>query len=117
LGIARQVNALAEKARTNKLTGEDLNGGTFTVTNYGTSGSVFQTPIIHQGQAGILGTGAIEKRAVVVSNGSPLEANFGDHLAFKPMMTLALTFDHRVLDGATADAFCVAVKKTLENWQ
>jgi pyruvate/2-oxoglutarate dehydrogenase complex dihydrolipoamide acyltransferase (E2) component len=46
-----------------------------------------------------------------------LEANFGDHLAFKPMMTLALTFDHRVLDGATADAFCVAVKKTLENWQ
>ncbi len=116
VGIARQVNALAEKARTNKLTGEDLNGGTFTVTNYGTSGSVFQTPIIHQGQAGILGTGAIEKRAVVVSNGSPLEANFGDHLAFKPMMTLALTFDHRVLDGATADAFCVAVKKTLENW-
>jgi 2-oxoglutarate dehydrogenase E2 component (dihydrolipoamide succinyltransferase) len=117
LGIARQVNELAEKARANKLTGEDLNGGTFTLTNYGTSGSVFQTPIIHQGQAGILGTGAIEKRAVVVSNGSPLEANFGDYLAFKPMMTLALTFDHRVLDGATADAFCVAVKKTLENWQ
>jgi 2-oxoglutarate dehydrogenase E2 component (dihydrolipoamide succinyltransferase) len=117
LGIARQVNALAEKARTNKLTGEDLNGGTFTVTNYGTSGSVFQTPIIHQGQAGILGTGAIEKRAVVVSNGSPLEANFGDYLAFKPMMTLALTFDHRVLDGATADAFCVAIKKSLENWK
>ncbi|MCE7981204.1 MAG: 2-oxo acid dehydrogenase subunit E2 [Caldilinea sp. CFX5] len=117
LGIARQVNELAEKARTNKLTGEELSGGTFTVTNYGTSGSVFQTPIIHQGQAGILGTGAIEKRAVVVSNGSPLEANFGDHLAFKPMMTLALTFDHRVLDGATADAFCVAMKKTLENWQ
>ena len=117
LGIARQVNALAEKARTNKLTGEDLQGGTFTLTNYGTSGSVFQTPIIHQGQAGILGTGAIEKRAVVVSNGSPLEANFGDYLAFKPMMTLALTFDHRVLDGATADAFCVAVKKTLEHWQ
>lgn len=117
LGIARQVNELAEKARTNKLTGEDLQGGTFTLTNYGTSGSVFQTPIIHQGQAGILGTGAIEKRAVVVSNGSPLEANLGDYLSFKPMMTLALTFDHRVLDGATADAFCVAVKKTLEHWQ
>lgn len=117
LGIARQVNELAEKARANKLTGDDLNGGTFTVTNYGTSGSVFQTPIIHQGQAGILGTGAIEKRAVVVSNGSPLEANLGDYLSFKPMMTLALTFDHRVLDGATADAFCVAIKKTLEHWQ
>lgn len=117
LGIARQVNELADKARTNKLSGDDLQGGTFTVTNYGTSGSVFQTPIIHQGQAGILGTGAIEKRPIVVSNGSPLEANLGDYLTFKPMMTLALTFDHRVLDGATADAFCVAVKKTLENWQ
>lgn len=116
VGIARQVNALAEKARTNKLTSEDLQGGTFTLTNYGTSGSVFQTPIIHHGQAGILGTGAIEKRAVVVSNGSPLEANLGDYLSFKPMLTLALTFDHRVLDGATADAFCVAVKKTLEGW-
>jgi pyruvate/2-oxoglutarate dehydrogenase complex dihydrolipoamide acyltransferase (E2) component len=116
-GIARQVNTLAEKARANKLTGEDLQGGTFTLTNYGTSGSVFQTPIIHQGQAGILGTGTIEKRPVVVSNGSPLEANLGDYLTFKPMMTLAFTFDHRVLDGATADAFCVAVKKTLEHWQ
>jgi 2-oxoglutarate dehydrogenase E2 component (dihydrolipoamide succinyltransferase) len=116
-GIARQVNELAEKARSNKLGGPDLQDGTFTVTNYGTSGSVFQTPIIHQGQAGILGTGAIEKRPVVVSNGSPLEANLGDYLTFKPMMTLAFTFDHRVLDGATADAFCVAVKQTLEGWQ
>ena len=116
-GIARQVNTLGEKARANKLTGEDLQGGTFTLTNYGTSGSVFQTPIIHQGQAGILGTGTIEKRPVVVNNGSPLEANLGDYLTFKPMMTLAFTFDHRVLDGATADAFCVAVKKTLEHWQ
>lgn len=117
IGLARQVNALADKARANKLAGPDLQDGTFTVTNYGTSGSVFQTPIIHQGQAGILGTGTIEKRPVVVSNGSPLEANLGDYLTFKPMMTLALTFDHRVLDGATADAFCVAIKKSLENWQ
>lgn len=117
VGLARQVNSLADKAKTNKLGGPDLQDGTFTVTNYGTSGSVFQTPIIHQGQAGILGTGAIEKRPVVVSNGSPLEANLGDYLTFKPMMTLAFTFDHRVLDGATADAFCVAVKKTLEQWQ
>ncbi|MCB0128181.1 MAG: 2-oxo acid dehydrogenase subunit E2 [Caldilineaceae bacterium] len=117
LGIARQVNELAEKARGNKITGQDLQDGTFTVTNYGTSGSVFQTPIIHQGQAGILGTGAIEKRPVVVSNGSPLAANLGDYLSFKPMMTLAFTFDHRVLDGATADAFCVAIKQALEHWQ
>ncbi len=116
MGIARQVNELAEKARSNKLTGGDLQGGTFTLTNYGTSGSVFQTPIIHEGQAGILGTGATEKRAVVVSNGHPLEPNMGDYLAFKPMMTLAFTFDHRVLDGATADAFCVAVKEALEGW-
>ncbi len=117
MGIARQVNELANKARSNKITGPDLQDGTFTVTNYGTSGSVFQTPIIHQGQAGILGTGTIEKRPVVVSNGSPLEANLGDYLSFKPMMTLAFTFDHRVLDGATADAFCVAVKEALEQWQ
>ncbi|MEZ4709538.1 MAG: dihydrolipoamide acetyltransferase family protein [Caldilineaceae bacterium] len=116
LGIARQVNEMAEKARANKLTTTDLQGSTFTLTNYGTSGSVFQTPIIFDGQAGILGTGAVEKRAVVVSNGHPLEANLGDYLTFKPMMTLAFTFDHRVLDGATADAFCVAVKKALENW-
>jgi 2-oxoglutarate dehydrogenase E2 component (dihydrolipoamide succinyltransferase) len=116
LGIARRVNELAEKARTNKLTGDDLQGGTFTLTNYGTSGSRFQTPIIHEGQAGILGTGAVEKQAVVVSNGHPLEPNMGDYLTFKPMMTLAFTFDHRVLDGGTADAFCVAVKKALESW-
>lgn len=116
LGIARQVNALADKARNNKLGNADLQGGTFTLTNYGTSGSVFQTPIIHEGQAGILGTGATEKRPVVVSNGHPLEPNMGDYMAFKPMMTLAFTFDHRILDGATADAFCVAVKNALENW-
>ena len=116
LGIARQVNEMAAKAKANKLTAADLQGSTFTLTNYGTSGSVFQTPIIFDGQAGILGTGAVEKRAVVVSNGHPLEANTGDYLTFTPMMTLAFTFDHRVLDGATADAFCVAVKKTLENW-
>ncbi len=117
LGIARAVNDLAEKARNNKLRAEDLQGGTFTLTNYGTSGSVFQTPIIVQPQVGILGTGAIEKRPVVVSNGSPLEANLGDYLTFKPMMTMALSYDHRVLDGATADAFCAAVKKALEGYQ
>ena len=115
-GIARQVNQWGDKARANALTGADLQGGTFTLTNYGTSGSRFQTPIIHDNQAGILGTGAVEKRPVVVSNGHPLEANMGDHLVFKPMMTLALTFDHRVLDGASADAFCVAMKRALEQW-
>ncbi len=115
-GVAKAVNQLADKARANKLTSEDLQGGTFTLSNYGTSGSRFQTPIIVQPQVGILGTGVIEKRPVVVSNGSPLEANMGDYLTFKPMMTLGFSYDHRVLDGATADAFCAAVKKTLETW-
>lgn len=114
MGLARAVNDLAEKARAGKLTNDELQGGTFTLSNYGTSGSRFQTPVIVQPQVGILGAGAIEKRAIVVSNGSPLEANLGDSLAFKPMMTIALSYDHRVLDGATADAFCAVVKKTLE---
>jgi len=117
MGIARAVNALAEKARANKLTNEDLQGGTFTLSNYGTSGSRFQTPVIVQPQVGILGTGAIEKRPVVVSNGSPLEANMGDYLIFKPILTLGFSYDHRVLDGATADAFCAAVKNALEGWK
>jgi 2-oxoglutarate dehydrogenase E2 component (dihydrolipoamide succinyltransferase) len=117
MGIARAVNDLAERARQNKLRSEDLQDGTFTLTNYGTSGSRAQTPIILQPQVGILGTGAIEKRPVVVSAGSPLEANVGDYLIFKPMMTIALSYDHRVLDGATADAFCAAVKNALESWK
>ncbi len=117
MGIARAVNDLAEKARKNQLRSEDLQDGTFTLSNYGTSGSRFQTPIIVQPQVGILGTGAIEKRPVVVSNGSPLEANTGDYLTFKPMMTLGFSYDHRVLDGATADAFCAAVKNALEHWK
>lgn len=117
LGVARAVNEVAERGRTGKLRLDELQDGTLTVTNYGTSGSRFQTPIIVEGQAGILGVGAIEKRAVVVSQGSPLEANTGDYLAFLPMLTLGFSYDHRILDGATADAFCAAVKKELENWK
>ncbi len=116
LGLARAVNELADKARRNQLKAEDLADGTFTLSNYGTSGSRFQTPIIVQPQVGILGVGAIEKRAVVVSQGHPLEANTGDYLAFLPMTTLGFSYDHRVLDGATADAFCAVVKKTLESY-
>lgn len=116
MGIARVVTDLAERARAGQLKPAELQEGTFTLTNYGTSGSRFQTPIIHDGQAGILGVGAIEKRPVVVSKGSPLEANTGDYLAFLPMTTLGFSYDHRILDGATADAFCAAVKNALENW-
>lgn len=116
LGIARAVNDLAERARKNELKPEDLADGTFTLSNYGTSGSRFQTPIIVQPQVGILGVGVVEKRAVVVSAGHPLEPNLGDALVFKPMTTLGFSYDHRVLDGATADAFCAAVKQHLESY-
>ncbi|MBK8799525.1 MAG: 2-oxo acid dehydrogenase subunit E2 [Anaerolineales bacterium] len=116
MGIARAVNDLADRARKNELKQEDLADGSFTLSNYGTSGSRFQTPIIVQPQVGILGVGAVEKRAVVVSNGHPLEPNLGDSLTFKPMTTLGFSYDHRVLDGATADAFCAAVKQHLENY-
>lgn len=116
VGIARAVNELAERARKGDLKQEDLADGTFTLSNYGTSGSRFQTPIIVQPQVGILGVGAVEKRAVVVSNGHPLEPNMGDYLTFKPMTTLGFSYDHRVLDGATADAFCAAVKQKLESY-
>jgi 2-oxoglutarate dehydrogenase E2 component (dihydrolipoamide succinyltransferase) len=117
MGFARQVNDLAQRARNNQLSADELQGGTITLTNYGTGGSRFQTPIIVQPQVGILGVGAIEKRPVVVSQGHPLEANTGDYLIFAPMTTLGFSYDHRVLDGASADAFCAAVKDTLENWQ
>lgn len=116
MGIAKQITELAVKARDGKLTASDLQDSTFTLTNYGTSGSRFQTPIIVQPQVGILGTGTLEKRPVVVSDGRLDQPNPGDHLIFKPMMTLGFSYDHRVLDGATADAFCVAVKNALESW-
>ncbi len=116
LGISRQVADLAIRARENSLTAADTQGGTFTLTNYGTSGSTFQTPVILQPQVAILGTGAIEKRPVVVSSSKPYEASVDDYLAFRPMMDLALSYDHRVLDGASADAFCGAVKSELEEW-
>lgn len=116
MGLARAVNDYAAKARAGGLTAADLADGTFTLSNYGTSGSRFQTPVIVQPQVGILGVGAIEKRPVIVSQGHPLEANTGDYMAFLPMTTLGFSYDHRVLDGATADAFCAAVKKALEGW-
>lgn len=117
MGLARAVNELAERARKNELRQDDLADGTFTLSNYGTSGSRFQTPVIVQPQVGILGVGAVEKRAVIVSNGHPLEPNMGDALVIKPMTTLGFSYDHRVLDGATADAFCAAVKAHLESYK
>jgi 2-oxoglutarate dehydrogenase E2 component (dihydrolipoamide succinyltransferase) len=106
LGTARAVNDLAERARSKQLQPDEVRGGTFTITNHGTSGSLFATPIINQPQCGILGAGAIQKRAVVVD----------DAIAIRPMVYLSLTFDHRILDGAIADYFLAMIKQILEEW-
>ncbi len=83
-----------------------MQGGTFTITNYGIFGSLFGTPIISQPQSAILGIGAVQKRVVVVD----------DAIAIRPMVYLGLTFDHRILDGNSADNFVAAIKQALENW-
>jgi 2-oxoglutarate dehydrogenase E2 component (dihydrolipoamide succinyltransferase) len=104
LGIARAVNDLAERARSKKLQPAEVRGGTFTITNHGTSGSLFATPIINQPQCAILGVGVIQKRVVVIQ----------DAIAIRPMVYLSLTFDHRILDGAIADYFLGKVVEVLQ---
>ena len=106
LGLARAVGDLAERARAKKLKVEEVQGGTFTVTNPGVFGSLFGTPIIHQPQVAILGVGSIEKRPVIR----------GDAIAIRTMTYLALSFDHRVVDGSDADRFMAHVKKGLEEF-
>ena len=108
-GLARTANDLADRARTKKLKPEEVTGGTFTVTNPGVFGSLFGTPVINQPQVAILGIGTIEKRPVVVTS-----ADGEDMLAIRTMCYLAITFDHRLIDGADADHFMVEVKKTIE---
>jgi len=110
-GLARVVNDLAERARTGALTPDDVQGGTFTLTNHGTLGSLFSTPIIPMPQLGILGVGAIQKRPVVV------ETEFGESIAIRPMAYLSLSFDHRAIDGATADRFMATVVASLERYR
>lgn len=117
LGLARAVNDLAERARSKKLAPDETQGGTFTLTNHGTAGSLFATPVINQPQAGILGVGAIQKRPVVISKGHPLLPDAEDALVIRPMAYLSFTFDHRVLDGQGADGFLAAVKGFLENYK
>ncbi len=108
-GLSRKIVDIAERTRTNKITPDELSGGTFTLTNTGSRGALFDTPIINQPQTGILGTGAIVKRAVVVPDG------YGaDSIAIRQMMYLALTYDHRLVDGADAARFLTAVKARLE---
>ena len=111
LGLARAVNDLAERARTRRLKPDETQGGTFTITNHGVSGSLFAMPIINQPQAAILGVGAIQKRAVVITQGGV------DAIAIRPMCYLSLTFDHRLIDGATADQFLMVVKSFLEQYE
>jgi 2-oxoisovalerate dehydrogenase E2 component (dihydrolipoyl transacylase) len=113
LAIARAVNDLAARARARKLQPDEVKGGTFTLTNHGVSGSLFAMPIINQPQTGILGAGAIQKRAVVVAAAGDAG---GDAIAIRPMVYLSFVFDHRILDGASADWFLAKVKETLENW-
>jgi pyruvate/2-oxoglutarate dehydrogenase complex dihydrolipoamide acyltransferase (E2) component len=111
LGMARAVNDLADRARSKKLKTDDVKDGTFTLTNHGVSGSLFALPIINQPQCGILGVGAMRKRAVVVT-----DSEGSDSIAIRPMVYLSFVFDHRILDGASADWFLMKVKETLENW-
>jgi pyruvate dehydrogenase E2 component (dihydrolipoamide acetyltransferase) len=106
LGLARAAHDLAERARAKKLKVEEVQGGTFTVTNPGVFGSLFGTPIIHQPQVAILDIGTIEKRPVVRD----------DAIAIRTMCYFALTFDHRLVDGADADRFMAHVKKTLQEF-
>lgn len=116
LGLARAVNDLAERARAKQLKPDEVQGGTFTLTNHGTAGSLFATPIINQPQAGILGVGAVQKRVVVLSRGDSLLPGPDDTIAIRPMVYLSFTFDHRILDGQGADGFLMAVKRFLEGY-
>ncbi|MHB8628309.1 MAG: dihydrolipoamide acetyltransferase family protein [Aggregatilineales bacterium] len=110
-GAARQVNDLATRARAKQLRPDEVTGGTFTITNHGVSGSLFATPIINQPQAAILGIGALQKRPIVLSD------ERGDTLAIRPMLYATLTFDHRIIDGATGDGFMTVFKQASESWQ
>ena len=109
-GLARQVNTLADNARQNKLRPEDTQGGTFTLTNVGSFGSLMGTPIINQPQVAILAVGAIKKRPVV------LETPEGDAIVIRHMMYLSLSYDHRIVDGSLGATFCSAVAHELENF-
>ncbi|GAB3584904.1 2-oxoglutarate dehydrogenase, E2 component, dihydrolipoamide succinyltransferase [Calidifontibacter terrae] len=108
-GLARKIADLADRTRTNKITPDELGGGTFTLTNTGSRGALFDTPIINQPQVGILGTGAVVKRAVVVSDGDG-----GETIAIRSMVYLALSYDHRIVDGADAARFLTHMKVRLE---
>jgi pyruvate dehydrogenase E2 component (dihydrolipoamide acetyltransferase) len=111
-GLARKIADVAERTRTNKIGPDELAGGTFTLTNTGSRGALFDTPIINQPQVAILGTGTVVKRPVVID-----DANLGETIAVRRMVYLALTYDHRIVDGADAARFLTDVKQRLEAGQ
>ena len=106
LGLARAVNDLAQRTRAKKLTPEDIQGGTFTISNYGIFGTTIGTPLIYQPQVAILGTGAIKKRAVVID----------DAIAIRSMAFFTLSFDHRIVDGALGGLFQAEVARYIEEF-
>lgn len=110
VGLSKQVNTLADNARNNKLKPDDTQGGTFTLTNVGTFGSLMGTPIINQPQVAIIALGAIKKRPVVI------ETEQGDTIGIRHMMYLSLSYDHRIIDGSLGATFLTAVAKEFENW-
>jgi 2-oxoglutarate dehydrogenase E2 component (dihydrolipoamide succinyltransferase) len=110
VGLSKQVNSLAENARNGRLKADDTQGGTFTLTNVGTFGSLMGTPIINQPQVAIMAVGAIKKRPVVI------ETPHGDSIAIRHMMYLSMSYDHRIVDGSLGATFLTAVAKELENF-
>jgi 2-oxoglutarate dehydrogenase E2 component (dihydrolipoamide succinyltransferase) len=111
VGLTKQVNMLADNARNGKLKADDTSGGTFTLTNVGSFGSLMGTPIINQPQVAILAVGAIKKRPVVI------ETPAGDSIAIRHMMYLSMSYDHRIVDGSLGATFLSAVAKELENFK
>jgi 2-oxoglutarate dehydrogenase E2 component (dihydrolipoamide succinyltransferase) len=109
-GLARRIADLAERTRTNRVLPDELSGGTFTLTNTGSRGALFDTPIINQPQVAILGTGLVVRRAVVVD-----DPNLGEITVPRSMLYLALSYDHRLVDGADAARFLSTVKERLES--
>ncbi len=110
LGIVKSVNRLAANARNNTLSPEEIQGGTFTITNFGSFDSLTGTPVINQPQVAILGVGAIRKQPVV------LETPQGDVIAIRHIMILSLAYDHRIVDGALAGMYLKRIKEIMENW-
>ncbi len=110
VGLAEEVNNVAQKARSKKLSPDDLAGGTITLTNYGSVGNLMGTPIINQPQVAIIGTGAIVKRPMV------METEQGDVIAVRHIMYLSMSYDHRIIDGAHGGAFVSRVKEILEQF-